>query len=402
MFERYTEKARRVIFFARYEASQYGSPFIETEHLLLGLLRESRAFMKRFFGETNFEPEIRREIERHISPRERISTSVEVPLTEESKKVLKFAVEEADRNGHRHVGTEHLLLAMLGMEGSRAGQILLAKGLKAAEIREQLAKTPDSENVRIEPKEAMFERYTEKARRVIFFARFEASRYGSRYIESEHLLLGLLREGPGSVKWFPGEHNVEGEIRAEIERRITRGEPISTSVEVPLTVECRKILELAAEASERLGHRTVEMEHLLIGILRVEESMAAQILLARGMKSTSVQEQLAKESTSEYRAAAKLSASLTLERFLAGLRCQNCDALISFFAKNVVFIDAVGKRWVLEEIRKHVDTLFAPYAKKNAAYIVEDTLTDTNDSFVVVVYGRTPSSQAWSASGCTG
>jgi len=69
MFERYTEKARRVVFFARYEASQYGSPYIETEHLLLGLLREDRALAKRFLGEVNAEEEIRSEIARHITSR---------------------------------------------------------------------------------------------------------------------------------------------------------------------------------------------------------------------------------------------------------------------------------------------------------------------------------------------
>src|SRR5881397_1641271 len=77
VFERYTEKARRVIFFARYEASQYGSPYIETEHLLLGIMREDRALVKQFLGQSNAESEIRAEIEKHIPPRERISTSVE-------------------------------------------------------------------------------------------------------------------------------------------------------------------------------------------------------------------------------------------------------------------------------------------------------------------------------------
>jgi ATP-dependent Clp protease ATP-binding subunit ClpC len=87
----------------------------------------------------------------------------------------------------------------------------------------------------------MFERYTERARRVIFFARYEASNYGSRYIETEHLLLGLLREDRALTKWIPGKGNVEPEIRSEIEKRITRGERISTSVEVPLTDECKKV-----------------------------------------------------------------------------------------------------------------------------------------------------------------
>jgi len=68
----------------------------------------------------------------------------------------------------------------------------------------------------------MFERYTERARRVIFFARYEASQYGSPYIETEHLLLGLLREDRALTKWFPDQSNVEPEIRAEIEKRIIK------------------------------------------------------------------------------------------------------------------------------------------------------------------------------------
>jgi ATP-dependent Clp protease ATP-binding subunit ClpC len=179
----------------------------------------------------------------------------------------------------------------------------------------------------------MFERYTEQARRVIFFARYEASNYGSHCIESEHLLLGVLREERGFAKWFPGKKNVEPEIRAEIERRITRGERISTSVEVPLTTECKKILDLAGDAAERLGHRTVEVEHLLIGILRVEASLAAQILHARGLQSQAIQEQLAKGPIPKYQASGKMNALLTLESFLAGLKWLNSEELISFFRK---------------------------------------------------------------------
>ena len=99
MFERYTEKARRVIFFARYEASQYGSPYIETEHLLLGLMREDKALANRFLRSHGAIESIRKEIEARITIRERISTSVEVPLSQECKRILNFAAEEAERLG---------------------------------------------------------------------------------------------------------------------------------------------------------------------------------------------------------------------------------------------------------------------------------------------------------------
>lgn len=144
MFERYTERARRVIFFARYEASQYGSPCIETEHLLLGLLREDPPLCKQFLGPTNFATDIRTEIEKQVTRRERISTSVEMPLTEECRKVLKLAAEESERLAHQNTGTEHVLIALLRVEGSLAGRLLREKGLKPEAIREQLAKTPST------------------------------------------------------------------------------------------------------------------------------------------------------------------------------------------------------------------------------------------------------------------
>jgi len=123
----------------------------------------------------------------------------------------------------------------------------------------------------------MFERYTEQSRRVIFFARFEASRYGSRYIETEHMLLGLMRERQGELAaWFPEDKNIQTTIRDDIEKRITRGESNATSVEVPLSLECRKILALAAETADKLGHRWIEPEHLLIAILGTETCLAAQ------------------------------------------------------------------------------------------------------------------------------
>ena len=117
MFERYTEKAQRVIFFARYEASQFGSPYIETEHLLLGIMREDKALTSRFIGPLGPSGwDIRKEIEGHTMVREKVSTSVDLPLSNESKRLLAYSSEEADRLNEKHIGTEHLLLGMLREE----------------------------------------------------------------------------------------------------------------------------------------------------------------------------------------------------------------------------------------------------------------------------------------------
>src|SRR3954453_18548008 len=139
MFERYTERARRVLFFARYEASQLGSISIETEHLLLGLIREGKGLTSRIFARSHLSLEsIRKEIEGRTVFREKVSTSVEIPFSAETKRVLQFAAEEADRLLHNYIGTEHLLLGILREERSVAATILMEKGMRLNTVREDI------------------------------------------------------------------------------------------------------------------------------------------------------------------------------------------------------------------------------------------------------------------------
>ena len=139
MFERYTERARRVLFFARYEASQLGSISIETEHLLLGLIREGKGLTSRIFARSNLSLEhIRKQIVGRTAFREKVSTSVEIPFSGESKRLLQFAAEEADRLLHNYIGTAHLLLGILREERSVAASILMEKGMRLNSVREHI------------------------------------------------------------------------------------------------------------------------------------------------------------------------------------------------------------------------------------------------------------------------
>jgi hypothetical protein len=151
----------------------------------------------------------------------------------------------------------------------------------------------------------MFERYTEKARRVIFL---RATRQVSTAVSTSR-----------PRKRFLGPTNLAAAVRTEIESQIVRHERISTSVEMPLTNECKMALNLAAG--------------------RVRETR----------------------------------------------KWLNAEELLSFFAKNAMLIDAAGKGWNHEDICKGFETLFVPYAKKNASYVVEATLAETNELFVATV-----------------
>jgi hypothetical protein len=141
MFERYTEKARRVIFFSRYEASQYGSPYIETEHFLLGLLRESKSLC-RWLPKTDLQT-IRKRVDDHTTRQSPTLTSVDLPLSNASKRVLKFAADEADALSHKHIGTEHLFLGLLDESGCLADKVLREAGADPETVRLQLTQSPE-------------------------------------------------------------------------------------------------------------------------------------------------------------------------------------------------------------------------------------------------------------------
>jgi ATP-dependent Clp protease ATP-binding subunit ClpC len=156
MFEKYTEKARRVIFFARYEASQFGSSYIETEHLLLGLIREDKNLTNRFLPKANATiQDIRKEIEGRTLVRDKVSTSVDLPFSEESKRVLNSAAEESERLSHKHIGTEHILLGLLRQDKSVAAEILREHGLRPGTVREELSRSSSERHAQSRPKEPL-------------------------------------------------------------------------------------------------------------------------------------------------------------------------------------------------------------------------------------------------------
>jgi ATP-dependent Clp protease ATP-binding subunit ClpC len=140
MFERYTERARRVLFFARFEASQLGNISIETEHLLLGLIREKKGLANQVLASHVPLEDIRKDIEGRTAFRENVPTSVEIPFSADTKRVLQYAADEADRLLHNYIGTEHLLLGLLREESSVANSILREHGFDLASVRTEISR----------------------------------------------------------------------------------------------------------------------------------------------------------------------------------------------------------------------------------------------------------------------
>jgi ClpA/ClpB-like protein len=127
----------------------------------------------------------------------------------------------------------------------------------------------------------MFDRYTEKSRRVLQFARENASKSGAASIESQHLLLGILRETP-SVLSEQFRQKLE-QMQSELDAPDVKGARISEEG-LPLSNECKRILAYAAEEAERLAHRHIGTEHLFLGVLREEKCTTAKIMRSHGIK----------------------------------------------------------------------------------------------------------------------
>jgi len=128
-----------------------------------------------------------------------------------------------------------------------------------------------------------FDKFTERARTVFSLAQEEAQRLNHRYISTEHLLLGLVREGDGVAAKVLSNLGVDlASIRAEVERTVGRGDHIVLG-DLGLTPRARKVVELAVDEARRLNHNYIGTEHLLLGLVREGEGIAAGVLQSLGV-----------------------------------------------------------------------------------------------------------------------
>jgi ATP-dependent Clp protease ATP-binding subunit ClpC len=135
VFERYSEKARRIIFFGRYEASQFGSLEIRPEHILLAIVRLDRSLAQRLFPADPTGDAIRDRIAQSQPAREKVSTPVDLPLNHESKRAMAYGAEEAEQLGSPTIDAVHLLIGLAREESSLASQILREAGIAAVQLR---------------------------------------------------------------------------------------------------------------------------------------------------------------------------------------------------------------------------------------------------------------------------
>ncbi|MFN5320109.1 MAG: ATP-dependent Clp protease ATP-binding subunit [Planctomycetota bacterium] len=139
----------------------------------------------------------------------------------------------------------------------------------------------------------MYERFTDRARKVMQLANQEAQRFNHEYIGTEHMLLGLVKEGTGVAANVLKNLDVDlRKIRLEVEKLVQSGPEMITMGKLPQTPRAKKVIEYSMEEARNLNHNFVGTEHLLLGLLREHEGVAAQVLMNLGLKLEDVREEV--------------------------------------------------------------------------------------------------------------
>ena len=182
----------------------------------------------------------------------------------------------------------------------------------------------------------MFERFTEKAIKVIMLAQEEARRLGHNFVGTEQVLLGLIGEGTGvAAKTLKAMGLNLKDARAEVEKIIGRGSGF-VAVEIPFTPRAKRVLELSWDEARQLGHNYIGTEHLLLGLIREGEGVAARVLENLGIDLNKVRSNVIKRQQQAMQlrpqhnqaAEAKVRASMNLEQTLLKQR-RNKDLILS-------------------------------------------------------------------------
>ncbi len=289
-FDKFTERARRVLSLAQEEAQRFQHNYIGTEHLLLGLVREGEGVAAKVLSNMGVELyRVRNAVEFIIGRGDRIVLG-EIGLTPRAKKVIELAVDEARRLNHHYIGTEHLLLGLVREGSGIAAGVLESLGVNLEKVRNQTIQVLGQSGAAqtMEAAAISTPSQTEAVKKVLSLAQEESRFYQHDYVGTEHLLLGLVREGDGVAAKVLGKLGAEPEkVRSAVELIVKRGEHTGAGERV-LTRRATEVMAQATFEARRLKHDYVGTEHVLLGLVRSDESIAEAVLQSMGVKMETV------------------------------------------------------------------------------------------------------------------
>lgn len=316
-FHKFTERARHVLAFAQEEAQRFQHNYIGTEHLLLGLLREEQGMAAKILKSMGIElQKVRSSVEFIIGRGDRIVLG-EIGLTPRAKKVIELAVDESTRLNHSYIGTEHLLLAMVREGSGIAAGVLESLGARLENVRKATIKVLQEQGTPVEAptaeqsdnddnfttlkRQLLISAYnllnrqkmTMQAGKVIEVARQESEQRQHSYIGTQHVLVGLLM-----VEGIPSQVLQEAGVELDALQKILAAQEgsehmltqsINSGGFSPLV---SAQIYLAAYEALRLGKNVIEPEHLLLGLLDLDEGEGIQALTALGVQQATLRQQL--------------------------------------------------------------------------------------------------------------
>ncbi len=307
MYERFTDRARKAVQLANEEHE-----YIGTEHILLGLIKEGSGVAAHVLKNLDIDlRKVRLEVERIVQSGPDTVPMANLPRTPRAKKVIEYTMEEARNLNHNYVGTEHLLLGLLREEEGVAAEVFMNLGLKLADVRSEVLSLlghglerggshsgeesapranlpPGTESGR-----SLYSRFTELAKKAMQFAYREASRLRHEYIGTEHILLALIALERCNAIDLLQRHNIDlPSLRLYVDRLSGSGSESEPDDSLPHTPRAKKVIEFAIEEARDLNQDRIGTEHILLGLLREDEGVAAQVLFNHGLELHAMREEV--------------------------------------------------------------------------------------------------------------
>lgn len=282
MWEQFTDRTSRALFFAYAEAARLGAERVGAEHLLLGLARDRDSVAARVLGRLGLSgARVRQEMMKRIAARQEMPAG-ELALDASVNEIIHLALEEGRTLGYEDIGPEHLLLGILRHGSSEAAQLFADLGVDLERARREVVYfvSGGHENPLEIPG---WQRFRARARRVISLAQDEALAFGQERVAPEHLLLGLLREEDCLAARVLTRLGASlDRLREEIEAQLgQRG--IGSGKNADLDDCTRRVLSAAVEEAWSDFESDVGTEHLLLGLIREGEGIVADTLGAAGV-----------------------------------------------------------------------------------------------------------------------
>ena len=317
----FTPRARQVLALARIEADRFHHGFVSPEHLLLGIMKLGNGLAFDSLARSGLDlAKVREEVEKEAGSCPDQKSAGNIPYAPRFRKVMALAAKEARSLRHAYVGTEHILLALLNegdgvvpivlknlgvdLEKARVavlqvlekatGSLGYTKFEKPGFFGQMSAK--ENPSARAPLREAAMNNFTPRAQQVLALARKEADRFNHNFVGTEHVLLGLIALNEGVAVNALENQGLDLEtVRMEIEKQVGTGPEQKIIGNIPYTPRVKKVLALAAEEAKNLNHMYVGTEHILLGLMREGDGVAARVLKNLGVDIEQTRQEILRE-----------------------------------------------------------------------------------------------------------